>query len=123
MKGRRFGITLVAVASVSAAIGAGAGMTNDTPPWLKAINARSEALNERYGLGDHTPRRVLGTPSPGWYEALMARSEGMNRRYGLGKYATRSSQRTSEPDWLKALMARSEGLNKRYGLGKYASKR
>ena len=105
------------------AIGAGAGMTNDTPPWLKAINARSEALNERYGLGDHAQRRVLGNPSPDWLKALMARSDGMNRRYGLGKYAERASQQTSQPDWLVALNARSQALNKRYGLGKYAPKR
>ena len=88
MKGRRFGITVVAVAVVAATIGAGAGMTNNTPPWLKAIYARSQALNERYGLGDHAPqRRVLGKPAPDWLKALMARSEGLNKRYGLGKYA------------------------------------
>jgi hypothetical protein len=124
MKGRRFGITLLAVASVAASIGAGAGMTKDTPPWLEAINARSEALNKHYGLGDYAQRRTLGKPAPGWYEALMARSDGMNRRYGLGKYARQGAgTRSSTPDWLKAINARSDALNKRYGLGKYAPKR
>ena len=90
MKGRRFGITVAAVAAVAATLGAGAAMTNNTPPWLKAINARSEALNERYGLGEYAPqRRALGKPAPDWLKALRARSDGMNRRYGLGKYAPR----------------------------------
>jgi len=87
MKAHRFGLTDVAVASVATAIGAGAAVTGDTPPWLKALNERSEALNRQYGLGDHAERRQLGAPGPDWLVALNARSEAMNRYYGLGEYA------------------------------------
>ena len=123
MKGRRFGITLVAIASVSAAIGAGAGMTSDTSPWLEALNARSEALNKQHGLGGYTQRRVLGAPGPGWREALMARSDALNRHYGLGEYARQSARNSSTLDWLAAFNARSEALNRQYGLGIYTPQR
>ena len=56
MKGQRFGLTVVAVATVSAAIGAGAAMTGNTPPWLEGLNARSDALNRHYGLGKYAAR-------------------------------------------------------------------
>ena len=122
MKAHRFGITAVAVASVAAVIGAGAAVTGNTPPWLKALNDRSEALNREYNLGNQTERRALGAPGPNWMLALQARSEAMNRSYGLGDYARQSAQRTSTPDWLTALNARSDALNKQYGLGDYAKR-
>ena len=58
MKAHRFGITVVAVASVAAAIGAGAAATG-TSDWLDALNARSAALDKQYGLGDDAGRRAL----------------------------------------------------------------
>lgn len=42
----------------------------------EALGARSDALNEKYGLGDYD------TPSPD--EALVARSQALNQQYGLG---------------------------------------
>jgi hypothetical protein len=120
MKAHRFGITVVAVASVATAIGAGAAVTGNTPPWLRALDERSEALNREYGLGDYANRRVLGTPAPSWLQALQARSEAMNRYYGLGEYARQGSRSSSTPDWLVGLNARSDALNRRYGLGEYA---
>ena len=122
MKAHRLVITFVAVASVSAAIGAGAAATDDTPAWLDALNARSAALNERYGLGGETTRRTLETPGPDWLQALMARSDAMNREYGLGDYARQTSRASSTPDWLAALNARGDALNRQYGLGEYAPK-
>ena len=122
MKAHRFGITVVAVASVAAAIGAGVAATGTTAPWLDALNARSAALNERYGLGDGTARRTLESPGPDWLQALMARSDAMNREYGLGKYARQTARTSATPDWLAALNARSDALNERYGLGDYAQK-
>lgn len=50
MKNQWFGVTVVTVASSAAPE---FGMTRDTPPWFEALNARSDALNQRYGLGDH----------------------------------------------------------------------
>jgi hypothetical protein len=123
MKAHRFGIAVVAVASVATAIGAGAAVTGNTPPWLKALNERSEALNQQYGLGDHAERRQLGAPGPDWLVALNARSEAMNRYYGLGEYARQSSRSASSPDWLVALNARSDALNRKYGLGEYSQSR
>ena len=118
MKAQRFGITLIAVASIATVVGAGVGATGGTPPWLSALNARSEALNEKHGLG--VERRVLGAPGPGWLDALHARSDAMNRHYGLGQYARESARAKAAPDWLAALNARSDALNRQYELGEYA---
>lgn len=124
MKARRFGITVVAVATVAAALGAGTAMTGGAPAWLEALNARSEGLNAKYGLGDQPTRRALGAPGPGWLAAIQARSEAMNRYYRLGEYASRQTARTSDvPDWLYALNARSEALNRHYGLGRVSAGR
>ena len=123
MKAHRFGITVVAVASVATAIGAGAAVTGNTPPWLRALNERSEALNREYGLGDNAERRQLGAPGPDWLQALQVRSEAMNRYYGLGEYARHGASNSSAPDWLAALNARSDALNRQHGLGDYAPKR
>ena len=123
MKAHRFGIAVVAVASVATAIGAGTAVTGNTPPWLRALNERGEALNREYGLGDHAERRQLGAPGPDWLVALNARSEAMNRYYGLGEYARQSSRSASSPDWLVALNARSDALNRKYGLGEYSQSR
>lgn len=46
------------------------------PAWLKALNARSEAMNEYYAAKDRG--------EPAWLKALNARSEAMNRHYGAG---------------------------------------
>jgi hypothetical protein len=95
MKAQRFGITVVAVASVAVAIGAGAAATGTTPPWLDALNARSDALNRQHHLGDYAERRALGAPGPNWLQALQARSEAMNRYYGLGEYARQGARRSA----------------------------
>jgi hypothetical protein len=123
MKAQRFGITVIAVASVAAAIGAGAAVAGTTPPWLAALDERSEALNRQHGLGDHAERRALGSPGPNWRQALEARSDAMNRYYGLGAYARQGSRSSSTPDWLVALNARSDALNRQYGLGEYGATR
>lgn len=123
MKAHRLVITFVAVAVMAAAIGAGVASTAGNSDWLDALNARSTALNEKYGLGDGAARRTLESPGPGWLQALLARGDAMNRAYGLGKYARQTARTSSAPDWLVALNARSDALNKRYGLGDYATKR
>ena len=122
MNAQRFGITLITVGSVAAAIGAGAAVTGNTPPWLEALDARSDALNRQHGLGDHAGRRALGQPGPNWLVALRARSDAMNRYYGLGEYARTGARSKQAPDWLVALNARSEALNRQYRLGNYAKK-
>ena len=123
MKAHRLIVMFAAVASIAALIGAGAAATDGTPDWLDALNARSAALNEQYGLGDDAGRRTLGATGPDWLQALMARSDAMNREYGLGDYGRRTARSSSTPEWLAALNARSDALNNQYGLGDYAPKR
>ena len=64
--------------SVQAANSRPAGMTKDA---YRALMLRSEALNERYGLGMWAGRPL--SMSPAAYRALMLRSEALNRKYGL----------------------------------------
>ncbi len=124
MKAHRLVITVAAAASVATLIGAGAAATDGSPDWRAALDARSTALNERYGLGgDAGRRRTLGLPGPNWQQGLAARSDAMNRAYGLGKYARQTAQTSSTPDWLAALNTRSDALNQHSGLGDYAPKR
>lgn len=113
-------ITLLAVAVVTSTVAAGAALSGGEPPWLKALNARSEALNEKYGLGD-SARSTARADSPAWQRALIIRSDALNRKYGLGRYA-RTPAGVEEPAWLRALMIRSDALNRQYGLGEYAPK-
>ena len=61
----------------------------------RALELRSEALNQKYGLG---PQRAVpqgGTAAE--YRALMLRSEALNQKYGLGnqKAAAVASQPTN----------------------------
>jgi hypothetical protein len=62
-----------------------------TPGWMRALIARSDALNRRYGLGEYV-RSPAGatTTAPGWLEGLLVRSDALNRKYGLGQYANGS---------------------------------
>jgi hypothetical protein len=64
-----------------------------------AVEARSEALNQQYGLG---------TASDAENAAVEARSEALNQQYGLG---------TASDAENAAVEARSEALNQQYGLG------
>jgi len=73
--------TLAALAFAGAAFA-----QNSNEGWYKALNARSEALNQRYGLGDYA-RTVSQSNAPAWLQALNARSEALNRRYGLATNA------------------------------------
>jgi hypothetical protein len=123
MKAHRLVVTFAAVASVATLIGAGAAATNGSPDWRDALDARSAALNVRYGLGADAGRRTLGVPGPDWLQGLTARSDAMNREYGLGKYARQTARTSSTPDWLAALNTRGDALNKQYGLGDYAPER
>ena len=65
------------------------------------LGARSEALNQKYGLG------TAGNAAA--EAALEARSEALNQKYGLGTAGNAAAE--------AALEARSEALNQKYGLG------
>lgn len=113
----RQGITLVAVAAVATVVGAGVAVAGGAAPWLSALDARSEALNEAHGLG--VERRAFGTPGPRWLDALYARSDALNRRHGLGENARESARASSAPDWRNALNARGDALNRHHRIGEY----
>jgi hypothetical protein len=117
--GMRFGIgTGIILAVLVIPLGIAAAGT-DQPGWQKALNARSEALNLKYGLGNPA-LRTLSLTSPGWQQGLTARSEGLNRKYGLGGGTIRTLS-VASPGWQQGLKARSDALNRAYGLGTYAT--
>ncbi len=69
---------------------AGASVNQGEPQWLKALAARSEALNRKYGLGEFAGTPQAKSPELG---ALEARSIGLNRMYGLGEFASGNGYR------------------------------
>jgi len=95
----------IAGATVLGGAGAGAAATpataTSTAAEIAALQARSEALNQQYGLGDAGNSAEIA--------ALQARSEALNQQYGLGD-AGNSAE-------IAALQARSEALNQQYKLG------
>jgi hypothetical protein len=117
MKARTKGSLLVASA-ILALVGSGAAVSSGggDQQWREALEARSQALNEQYGLG------VVATSEPSWMSALRLRSEALNRQYGLGvsEFKTSATPLGNEPAWLRALGIRSEALNQKYKLGAYA---
>ena len=124
MKARTKGPILLASAIV-ALIGSGAAVSGrgGDEEWRKALEARSDALNEQYGLGAYAPVTAgsVATSGPSWMRALRLRSEALNRQYGLGvwEFKTSPAPLGDEPAWLRALRIRSEALNKQYKLGEY----
>jgi hypothetical protein len=73
---------MVAVATVGTGAGAVMGdAAGYNRPWQKALGARSEALNQQYGLGHRADARAQ---EQGWQYALRVRSEARNERYDLG---------------------------------------
>lgn len=67
-----------------------------------ALNARSEAMNQQYGLGNAAAS-----------DALQARSEALNEQYGLGSAGDAAAAR--------ALEERGAAMNQAYGLGDAAT--
>jgi hypothetical protein len=116
--GLRAGAAVFAVA-VAGALGSGASIANatvaggdggtaatpttatSTADASAALGARSEALNQEYGLG--TADDAAATA------ALGARSEALNQEHGLGT--------ADDAAATAALAARSEALNQEYGVG------
>jgi hypothetical protein len=102
-------ITATSTADASAALRArsealnqeyGLGTAGDAAA-AEATRARSEALNQEYGLG--TAGDAVAA------EATRTRSEALNQEYGLGTAGDAAAT--------EATRARSEALNQEYGLG------
>jgi hypothetical protein len=96
----------VANAAIEEGVGGGTSATpiTSTADASTALGARSEALNQQYGLG------TAGEAAAA--EALGARSEALNQQYSLG-----ATDDAAAAQALAALAARSEGLNQELGLG------
>lgn len=60
----------------------------------RALMLRSEALDQKYGLG--RPSAVPQGMTAAGYRALLLRSEALNKRYGLDKQ--KAAAVTSQPD-------------------------
>jgi len=88
-----------------------AGMSNGED---RALMLRSEALNQKYGLGRQSA--VPQGMTAAGYRALMLRSEALNQKYGLGRQSAAPQGVTAAG--YRALMLRSEALNQKYRLGK-----
>jgi hypothetical protein len=93
----RIAVVLAALVALAALTGI-AQASNSKPARMtkaeyRALVIRSEALNEKYRLGEW--KNVPKGMTPPEYHALMARSEGLNKRYGLGKWSTASSSRVT----------------------------
>jgi hypothetical protein len=58
----------------------------------RALMLRSEALNEKYRLGEW--KGVPAGMTPPEYRALVIRSEALNKKYGLGRWSTPTAVRT-----------------------------
>ena len=118
--------SILVLSAIATMVGASAAASGgDDRQWRKALEARSEALNEQYGLGANAPATSGGadaTSEPSWMRALRLRSEGLNRQYGLGAWELRTSPAPhgDEPAWLRALRLRSEALNQQYKLGEHS---
>jgi hypothetical protein len=124
---RRHSTVAIAVASVIVAGVAAAGVISSThttpragsgvshssdPGWQVALNARSAALNQRYGLGGAAQGSAVAR-TPARSTALMARSDALDRKYGLGVYAHSTPTASG---WYSALMARGAAHNYPYAV-------
>ena len=80
----------------------------------QALRLRSEALNQKYGLGVYGAQSAPAASASQTF--LRLRSEALNRKYGLGAYGAQGAASASQT----ALRLRSEALNQKYALGAYA---
>jgi hypothetical protein len=139
---------IVAVAGLALLVAAPASGKGQAPTqqWETALDARSQALNAQYGLGDGTvdtyvaamearsqalnEQHGLGVFAPGargtnnYEQALQLRSEGLNRIHGIGSERVVTSERATGTDstssYATALALRSQALNRRHELGTFA---
>jgi hypothetical protein len=112
---------IVGVATVAVAIGAPSALAKGQPlvpesPAMKALQIRSIALNEKYGLGDFAP--IVSNGSAARQRAIQLRSEALNKKYGLGEFARSVPAESAR---FRAIQIRSEALNQQYGLGETTS--
>ena len=92
-------ITAVLAAVVATAVVSGSAQAVTSKPSgmskaeYRALMIRSEALNQKYHLGDW--KGVPQGMTPAEYRALTIRGEALNKQYGLGKWSRASAARAS----------------------------
>jgi hypothetical protein len=79
-------VTAVVLAGTSQAA-APDGVTE--PTWKRALWIRSDALNQRYGLGEYR-QEAARTAEPSWRRALRIRGDAMNRTHPPARRERRS---------------------------------
>jgi hypothetical protein len=93
----RIAAVIVAIAALTALTGIAQAATSKpagmSQAEYRALMLRSEALNEKYRLGEW--KGVPAGMTPPEYRALMIRSEALNKNYGLGKWSAPTAGRTS----------------------------
>jgi hypothetical protein len=109
----RIAAVLATVSALTALAGVAQAGTSRPPSMSKAeyrsLMLRSEALNQKYGLG---PQRAMPQGmTAAEYRALRIRGQELNRLYG-------PAESLMTPEALRALTLRGEALNKTYGLDK-----
>ena len=94
---RRFGAAglVLTVAATVAASGQAATSQTAEAPWLKGLEARSQALNEIYGPD-------APTVDQSYLQALHARSVALNERYGAGAQPAASGTGADSFEWADA---------------------
>ena len=94
---RRFGVAglVLTVAATLAASGQAATPQTAEAPWLRGLEARSQALNEIYGLGD-------AAVDQSYMRALYARSLALNERYGAGAQRATDGTGADSFEWADA---------------------
>ncbi len=109
----RIAAVVATVSALTALAGVAQAGTSRPPSMSKAeyraLMLRSEALNQKYGLGPQ--RAVPQGMTAAEYRALRIRGQELNRLYG-------PAESLMTPAALRALTLRGEALNKTYGLDK-----
>ena len=96
---RRIAQVVVAVAALTALTGSAQAATSKpdrlSTDQYRALVLRSDALNQRYRLGEWKAMpRGMTAPE---YRALMIRSEALNKQYGLGRWSTSTASSSQTP--------------------------
>ena len=112
----RIAAVLATVSALTALAGVAQAGTSRAPSMsqaeYRALMLRSEALNQKYGLG---PQSAVPQGMTAADRALTLRSEALNQKYGLGPRRAVPQGMTAAD---RALMLRSEALNQEHGLGR-----
>jgi hypothetical protein len=120
-KTHRITAVLAAIVALAAVTGVAQAATSKPTGMSKAeyraLVIRSQALNQKYGLGEW--KGVPQGMTPAEYRALTIRSEALNQKYHLGSW--KGVPQGMTPAEYRALTIRGEALNKQYGLGKWST--